>query len=354
MAPNIPKLNSMAVTFTAVKPRWRNSRMFNMGCEDRSSQTTNPASAAAPTRKEASTEVLVQPWLLPRTSPKTIPNRPALTRATPARSRRVGAPLDSLSFHRASGMRAIPTGTLSQKMYCHDQPLVTAPPTRGPRATAAPPMAPQMPRAKLRRSGGTAALSSVNERGMIIAPPAPWTARAMTRIEMLGARAATADAPVNTAIPRTKIRRRPKRSPMAAAESSSTANVKVYAFTVHSRPESPAWRWTRITGRAVDTTRLSNEAMKSARPVMTMAHTARDLMAPAAAWVGVPSDPSVAASGTAATSGLPFRPDLREPSTSDIRESTPWTGDDPDTVLHRLVCDWSLPTRGKKSGVVKG
>ncbi len=33
MDPNIPKLNSMAVTFTAVKPRWRNSRMFNMGCD---------------------------------------------------------------------------------------------------------------------------------------------------------------------------------------------------------------------------------------------------------------------------------------------------------------------------------
>ncbi len=92
---------------------------------------------------------------------------------------------------------------------------------------------------------------------MIIAPPAPWTARAATRIEMFGARAATADAPVNTAMPRTKIRRRPNRSPMAAADSNSTAKVRVYAFTVHSRPESPAWRWTRITGRAVDTTRLS-------------------------------------------------------------------------------------------------
>src|ERR1700685_652621 len=33
-----------------------------------------------------------------------------------------------------------------------------------------------------------------------------------------------------------------------------------------------------MTGRAVDTTRLSNDAMNSAIPVMTTAHTARDLV----------------------------------------------------------------------------
>ncbi len=67
----------------------------------------------------------------------------------------------------------MPTGTFNQKMYCHDHPLVTAPPTRGPMATAAPPMAPQIPKAALRRWGGTAALSRVSDRGMIMAPPAP-------------------------------------------------------------------------------------------------------------------------------------------------------------------------------------
>ena len=48
----------------------------------------------------------------------------------------------------------MPTGTFSQKMYCHDQPLVTAPPTSGPMAMATPPMAPQIPRAAVRRAGG--------------------------------------------------------------------------------------------------------------------------------------------------------------------------------------------------------
>ena len=112
-------------------------------------------------------------------------------------------------------------------MYCQAQPLVTAPPISGPTATAVPPIAPQIPRAALRRPAGTAALSRVSERGMIIAPPAPWRARAATSTEMLGASAATADDAVNNAMPATKMRRRPNRSPTAAAESRSTAKVRV-------------------------------------------------------------------------------------------------------------------------------
>ena len=88
-------------------------------------------------------------------------------------------------------------------------------------------MAPQMPRAALRRSGRTAALSKVSDRGMIMAPPAPCSARAAISTPMLGARAATADEAVKRAIPATKIRRRPNRSPRAAADSSRTANVSV-------------------------------------------------------------------------------------------------------------------------------
>ncbi len=60
-----------------------------------------------------------------------------------------------------------------------------------------------------------------------MAPPAPWTARAATSTPMLGARAAAAEARVNTAMPMMKMRRRPKRSPIAAALKSSTAKVRV-------------------------------------------------------------------------------------------------------------------------------
>ena len=49
----------------------------------------------------------------------------------------------------------------------------------------------------------------------------------MTSTVMLGARAAAAEATVNRAMPSTKMRRRPNRSPSAAADSSSTAKVRV-------------------------------------------------------------------------------------------------------------------------------
>ena len=63
-------------------------------------------------------------------------------------------------------------------------------------------------------------------------------------------------------------RRRPKRSPSAAPVSRSTANVSVYAFTVHSRLSSEASRSVRITGIAVVTTRLSSVTMNSAIEVI--------------------------------------------------------------------------------------
>ena len=65
---------------------------------------------------------------------------------------------------------------------------------------------------------------------------------------------------MNTASPAVNSRRRPNRSPSVAPVSSSTANVSVYAFTVHCRPSSPACKCSRIDGSAVVTTRLSSEA----------------------------------------------------------------------------------------------
>ena len=66
------------------------------------------------------------------------------------------------------------------------------------------------------------------------------------------------------------MRRRPKRSPSAAPVIRSTANVSVYAFTVHSSCEIVAWRFSRMTGSAVVTTRLSRLTMKSATDVITI------------------------------------------------------------------------------------
>ena len=193
-----------------------------------------------------------------------MPNRPRLASTSPGQSSRVAVPLLSVSLVRANGSSATPIGTFTQKIHCQDAPSTIAPPTSGPTATASPPTAPQAPSTRPRRSGGTAADSKVRVSGISIAAPTPCTARAATSQPIPGASAAAADPAVNTASPTVNSRRRPNRSPSVAPVSSSTANVSVYAFTVHCRPSSPACKCSRIDGSAVVTTRLSSEAMNSA------------------------------------------------------------------------------------------
>ena len=121
----------------------------------------------------------------------------------------------------------MPIGTLTQKMNCQLRPSTIAPPTSGPSAMARPAMAPHAPSARPRRSAGTASDRIVRVSGVTIAAPKPWRARAMTSRSPVGASAANADAPVNSATPMMNIRLRPNRSPRAAPVSRRTANVRV-------------------------------------------------------------------------------------------------------------------------------
>jgi hypothetical protein len=139
----------------------------------------------------------------------------------------LAGPKLSASPRRATGSSAIPTGTLTQKIHCHELLSMIAPPTSGPMATARPPMPDQMPSASPRLSAGNAALSSVSVSGATIAPPSPWIARAAISASVEGASAANADAPVKIAIPMRNILRRPNRSPSAAPVSRKTANASV-------------------------------------------------------------------------------------------------------------------------------
>ena len=156
-----------------------------------------------------------------------MPNRPALARARPVRSKLRSGPWLSASRMRISGRVTSPMGTFSQKIHCQLMPWTTAPPTSGPSATPRPLMADQPPSARPRFSGGTAAERIVSVSGRTSAAPAPCTARAAISASTPGASAAAADAPVKMASPTANIRRRPKRSPSAAPVSSSTANVSV-------------------------------------------------------------------------------------------------------------------------------
>jgi hypothetical protein len=87
----------------------------------------------------------------------------------------------SASSRGASSATTTPTGTLTQKIQCHDSALVSSPPAIGPSATPSPEIAAQVPSAAVRRSGGKAVESSVSVSGITTAEPTPWATRAPTR-----------------------------------------------------------------------------------------------------------------------------------------------------------------------------
>jgi hypothetical protein len=152
-------------------------------------------------------------------------------------------------------------GTLIQKIACHETPSTTAPPISGPMATPRPATPPQTPMAMARWAFGTAAASRVSDSGMMAAPPTPCTARATMSMAGAVARADPMEARVNSEMPLTNSRRRPKRSPSVDAPSMSVAKVRVYALTNHCSCSSVAPRSARITGSALVITRLSRVAM---------------------------------------------------------------------------------------------
>src|SRR5215471_8013571 len=92
-----------------------------------------------------------------------------------------------------------------------------------------------------RRSGGKAVVRIVRLSGSTMAPPSPWTVRATISSDAFGASAQAADAIVKSACPKLKMRRRPKRSPRAAAVMIPAAKAMPYAFRVHCRLDRLTW-----------------------------------------------------------------------------------------------------------------
>ena len=66
-----------------------------------------------------------------------------------------------------------PIGTLTRKIHRQEMPVVSAPPTTGPIATAKPVMAPHTPKAVPRSRPWKADPSNASEVENMAAPPAP-------------------------------------------------------------------------------------------------------------------------------------------------------------------------------------
>ena len=119
--------------------------------------------------------------------------------ATPTQSgRRACGALDSWTRVALMNSAKSPIGRLTKKIHRHDRPLVSAPPSSGPMATATPVMAPKMPNATPRSLPRNASASSASDTENMIAPPTPWTPRDTSRNRWSGANPQSIEAAVNT------------------------------------------------------------------------------------------------------------------------------------------------------------
>ncbi len=109
------------------------------------------------------------------------------------------------------------------------------------------------------RSGPSRKLvvSSASVDGAAIAAPTPCSARAASSQAGDCASPPSIEANVNSAMPATNVRRRPRMSPARAPSSSSPPKLSAYAFCTHDRPvgEKPSVSW--IFGSAVMTIETS-------------------------------------------------------------------------------------------------
>ena len=82
---------------------------------------------------------------------------------------------------------------------------------------------------------------------------------------MLVASAHQSEVAVKTAIPQTKMRRRPSRSASEPAVRTTVASARVYASTIHCRPLRPELRSDAMCESAVLTTAMSSMSIAVAR-----------------------------------------------------------------------------------------
>jgi hypothetical protein len=119
----------------------------------------------------------------------------------------------SMNSWRTIRNSATPTGTLMKKIHSHPTVSVITPLSSTPTAAPEAPTPPHIPRARLRSSpSGKIVVRIESAAGAIIAAPKPWTPRAITSTEKLGASPAVSDASAKIVSPASSTGLRPRRS----------------------------------------------------------------------------------------------------------------------------------------------
>ena len=194
----------------------------------RSSQTTNPSSAAPPTTRPKSVSGSVQPASGPSWIPRMIAPSPTAERMEPTVSNRCSLCSREWGTKATVTARADAASTTGMA-NTHGQLALST--------TIAEPMSPRMPPAPAkpaqtptaRSRSPTGKLEVITERvaGMIIAAAAPATTRKASSWVTSPAKAAATLAAMNSTRPDTRTFLRPQRSPMAPTGMSRAARAMV-------------------------------------------------------------------------------------------------------------------------------
>jgi hypothetical protein len=204
----------------------RNRVRSNIGRGCRSSTSTNTASNPAAVMIEPKTRPEPHECVFDSISPYTRAASAPLNDTAPSQSGRpASGSRDSSTRNNVSAIAITPIGTLTKKIHRHVSPLVIAPPSTGPTATAMPVIAPNTPNATPRSSPRKASASNASDVANMAAPPTPWPARASDRNTGLCATPHSSEPVVKTAIPAAKTILRPNRSATEPAVSRSAARL---------------------------------------------------------------------------------------------------------------------------------
>src|SRR5665213_452074 len=250
---------------TPVNDGFRNSERSSNGCSWCSSANMNSTMSTAAAANRVKIVELVQPSALARIRANTSRNIEPENVARPGRPSRIVP--ESLTFTirvTASQPVRMPIGTLTKKIDRHPKPLVSAPPMRGPTATAPPTVAPHaaiaVPRSRPWNSCPINARPVANNA----APPMPCNARDQMSMGAFVATPHSSEASVKTAKPPTKTCLRPKRSADDPHTSMRVDIAKAYASITHCKSLKLACRRCSIVGSATCTIVMSTSNMNVA------------------------------------------------------------------------------------------
>ena len=229
MNPNRQKNATEIDTAPPVKRGILKTRTSSSGPSVRSSKKVNAVNRTAAPAKHASVPAEAQPHCGPSMMAKTSNKMPTVDTTTPRMSKGCWRTRGSRGIKSPPATSVTATiGTFTRKIDPYQKCSSSAPPTIGPKATAMPDVAPQIPSAFCRSDGsGKTLVRMARLAGKMKAAARPISARVAMSVPVESEKAAAAENRPKQTSPTCMVPLRPSRSPMPPPASSRPAKARL-------------------------------------------------------------------------------------------------------------------------------